>query len=502
MKLTNLQSLNLSYNYINEIPKEIGNLTNLQLLHLSNNQINEIPKEIGNLTNLQSLDLSRNQITEIPKKIGKLTNLKQLDLSGNPIKLFPKGFEITNFKLFGNLKLSCLSDKINIIIGKNGTGKTSLLQALTFGLIYEYNSDIDTRTLKRYIKKDNKKAVVKVVFFGDVVSEIIINHKLENKKLIETPNIVLSYGTNLFHQKNIFDLEIVDDLISGNSDGYRVFSIFPDYESKGFTNKFIDPTQTLLQLERFTTDNSEVSEVFDILLYKLNNFLSIPEVEKFKIVRGIGGYIYQNNKTKENFYLHELSEGYRSNILLVSDILIKILSIRKMFSGSVVDIFDNVSGTILIDDFDKYLHPTWQYLFLSKLTEVLPNIQFFVTTHNAIALQSGEGKTAIKLQKNEIGETVAEVKKIKYGNSLEVINDYYFDNGIYGTKTFKYINYLNKLKMSVLRNKQKSDFYNFKQKAEMIKQKNISGDFSAIIDYDISYLQNFINKINNNVKNQ
>ena len=47
-----LQKLDLNYNQIEEIPKELGNLTNLQRLSLSDNQIKEIPKEVANLTNL------------------------------------------------------------------------------------------------------------------------------------------------------------------------------------------------------------------------------------------------------------------------------------------------------------------------------------------------------------------------------------------------------------------------------------------------------------------
>jgi len=67
--------LNLAYNRIKEIPKEIGQLINLQNLYSDGNQIKEIPKEIGQLTNLETLDLRNNQIKEIPKQIGQLTSL-------------------------------------------------------------------------------------------------------------------------------------------------------------------------------------------------------------------------------------------------------------------------------------------------------------------------------------------------------------------------------------------------------------------------------------------
>ena len=54
-ELYHLQELNLSYNQLTEIPKELGQLNSLQRLDLSNNQLTEIPKELGQLNSLQRL---------------------------------------------------------------------------------------------------------------------------------------------------------------------------------------------------------------------------------------------------------------------------------------------------------------------------------------------------------------------------------------------------------------------------------------------------------------
>ena len=86
-EILNLQELDLSYNQLKEIPKEIFTLTNLQKLGLSNNQLTEVPKEIFTLTNLQVLNLYNNQLTELPKEIGNLTNLQILYLYNNKLKI-------------------------------------------------------------------------------------------------------------------------------------------------------------------------------------------------------------------------------------------------------------------------------------------------------------------------------------------------------------------------------------------------------------------------------
>jgi Leucine-rich repeat (LRR) protein len=89
-KLTNLKYLNLSYNQITTIPKNIfDNLTNLEYLWIGSNDITSMPENIFNkLTNLKRLFLHYNQITAegIPENIfDKLTNLEFLYLYGNQI---------------------------------------------------------------------------------------------------------------------------------------------------------------------------------------------------------------------------------------------------------------------------------------------------------------------------------------------------------------------------------------------------------------------------------
>ena len=66
--------------YYRKYPKAVLKLMNLTYLDLSNNWLTEIPPEIGNLINLEYLDLSRNLLTgEIPSEIGNLINLTELN---------------------------------------------------------------------------------------------------------------------------------------------------------------------------------------------------------------------------------------------------------------------------------------------------------------------------------------------------------------------------------------------------------------------------------------
>jgi len=65
------------------LPPELGQLTNLRTLNVTFNSLTGLPPELGQLANLQTLDLSDNNLEGLPSELGQLTNLRRLSLSGS-----------------------------------------------------------------------------------------------------------------------------------------------------------------------------------------------------------------------------------------------------------------------------------------------------------------------------------------------------------------------------------------------------------------------------------
>jgi len=183
--------------------------------------------------------------------------------------------------------------------------------------------------------------------------------------------------------------------------------------------KILDALQSAIYDKKYENNKNELSEILNILNQTLNRFLNLQSIENFKIQKSGHNYKFIDKQNIE-LNLYQISEGYRTNIVLITDIFIRILTSRKkLFSNKIEikNIFKNVKGTIIIDEFDKHLHPIWQRTFLSALETELPNIQFVLSTHNVVALQSAEGHKAFILNEN----SEIDAKQIPVGYSIEAL---------------------------------------------------------------------------------
>ena len=100
---------------------------------------------------------------------------------------------------------------------------------------------------------------------------------------------------------------------------------------------------------------------------------------------------YISETGKEPFSFDTLSSGYAAILDIVTDLIMRM---EKNHTGS----FD-APGIVLIDEVDAHLHLSLQKDILPLLTGLFPRIQFIVTTHSPFVLGSAENTVIYDLKK-------------------------------------------------------------------------------------------------------
>lgn len=285
---------------------------------------------------------------------------------------FIENVEIRNFFSVENAQIDFKDSKEIYFLGENGDGKSLILMAIYLAFNSNYISE----------KTDQERT--------GKASDIIRNYK--SIQLIGTD----SHGQSYNPQKGIY----LNNFFGYGTHRGRTSTDKP--EEYGFMSLFdseqqlVNPVswlkdQKLLELEKNLDANNAIGEVKNLP----NSFpASVLEemfyelLEKNVEIRIEGSGV--NFKEKgTNLTFDQLSEGYKSILIFVTDLLYRLN--KNASEGKKTADF---KGIVLVDEIDLHLHPKWQRVIIGKLRKLLPNIQFIFTTHSPTIIQ-GASEDAI-----------------------------------------------------------------------------------------------------------
>ncbi|MBL0385841.1 AAA family ATPase [Tumebacillus sp. ITR2] len=93
--------------------------------------------------------------------------------------------------------------------------------------------------------------------------------------------------------------------------------------------------------------------------------------------------------------LRMMSSGYRTIIGMVADLAYRAAILNPQLRERAVL---ETPGIVLIDELDLHLHPKWQWVIIENLKKTFPNIQFIATTHAPIIISSCKDGFIINLE--------------------------------------------------------------------------------------------------------
>ena len=276
-----------------------------------------------------------------------------------------------------------------IILGDNGTGKTTLLRVLDRMQPSEIKTDHYTPIIWSFNSiLMSKKSSVKLKVIEDVkVFYVEENENRENNSSFITRGnqffpFLLSYGAS----RRMSRSENLSSEIQGN---LKITSLFNE------SIELINAEEWFLQKEWASIKSEGITK------QKFENEFNLVKSILIDILPDVSAIqskpINENNSKPilevETSYgwvsLRDLSFGYQTLTALIVDIASKMM---EQYSKSDNPLEEPV--IILIDEIDLHLHPKWQRTVIDKLSQHFPKAQFIATSHSPLIVQAALDKKA------------------------------------------------------------------------------------------------------------
>ncbi|MDR2757181.1 MAG: AAA family ATPase [Planctomycetaceae bacterium] len=344
---------------------------------------------------------------------------------------------IENFRGIHKMELE-LHPKLNVFIGTNGAGKSSVLDIIA--LIFSRSPIFSNGNNLPINYRDVRKGTDHI--FAGLYCEIFNTeyrldmsysetHQMSNtepafeniaaqrkREISVDNNVSLNFPLIVYYPTNRTFAEVPErirgfrpiinqlDALEGTLDNVLDFHSFFGRIRECFHSS--DDNNEIFQDSFSKRFCSQKKAIQNAISYIFDGFSSLRvEQNSFKII------IDKNGNSLE---LSQLSDGEKNLIALTGD-----LAQRLSIANPTLENPLEGEGVILIDEIDLHLHPQWQRMILPKLTATFPNCQFIVSTHSPQILGEIRSENVICLQDGKNGIEALSPSYEIFGQTTDVI---------------------------------------------------------------------------------
>jgi predicted ATP-binding protein involved in virulence len=383
---------------------------------------------------------------------------------------------LTNYRGAQSLSLE-LNPKVNVFIGVNGSGKSTVLDATGIMLSWIINRIIRSGAQGKSIDENDitngKTATTINLFceteeknFESVLSKTRKGHlaigksnfqdlneytKIIQSKITETNEevnlpllvyypvnrVVLDIPLRIREKHNFNLLSAFDGALTSAANFRTFFEWFRAREDlENETRIILEDASGNLQVIKNALQNSKLLEDLSKKIPLKQNESNVkvydslfPDPQLTAVRTALREFLpeFSNLTVRRNplrmevikngkpLIVNQLSDGEKSLIALIGD-LARRMAIANPISSNPL----NGYGIVLIDEIDLHLHPKWQRMIIPKLIKVFPNCQFIISTHSPSVITHVHPDSLFCLEQNDIG-IVSKRPYESYGKTVERI---------------------------------------------------------------------------------
>jgi predicted ATP-binding protein involved in virulence len=330
---------------------------------------------------------------------------------------------LENVRCFGSRQTLDLSDgngrpaRWTVILGDNGTGKTTLLQVLagmTFTKVEVSNSKNDLRQLRLI---ELRHSLYRLNDDDLVIEAHFATGAALDKKQGAIKTIALNYTDNQYYSStkgwnNDADKIKLNSLSCHAYGANRNLSkgVLSQEPSKDpaaslFNEKIelINAEEWLLQSDYIASKESEIQAQAQKRLDLIKDVLIslLPDVKDIRIRLPDKNtpkpiVVFKTLYCPPNGWLtlKALSLGYQTMTAWMVDLAAHLFQRYPDSPNPIAE-----PAVVLIDEIDLHLHPKWQRTIMSYLSERFVNTQFIVTAHSPLIVQAAENANIAVLKR-------------------------------------------------------------------------------------------------------
>ena len=282
--------------------------------------------------------------------------------------------------------------KRTLIIGKNGTCKTTVLRAIALGLCdFGDANSLISEPIGSMIYKDSRIGQIRIELdsggkprlFNFVIRSRETGNEMvarfSEKDWPQTFACGYGAGRHGFGSDTGREYRVAD----------AVYTLF-DYR-----RTLIDPELTLRRLQDFLG-----TQRYDATLAGIRRVLGLGIEDEIRLPRG-GGVELVGPSFGGTVRLEGWADGYRMTFNWMVDLYGRAMRADRITSDG------HIRGILLIDEIEQHLHPSMQAEILPRLSEVLPEIQLIATTHSPLVAMDARQDELVVLRRQG-GDVVRE----------------------------------------------------------------------------------------------
>ncbi len=280
-----------------------------------------------------------------------------------------------------------------LIIGQNGTCKTTLLRAIAIGLC----DGSDANALAAlphggFVSRDAESAKIKL----DLADPEGIEAERRDLKLsrsgpkeyVEVFKAGRGIAAGEVVWPDLFACGYGAGRYGAGGESGREYRIADSVRTLfDYSRPLLDPELTLRRLGDFLD-----SDRYDATLHGIKRVLNLKDEDQIQLIPG-GGVELVGPSVDSPVRLEGWADGYRMTFSWMLDLYGWAMRAKR------IDEDGQVHGIVLVDELDQHLHPSLQSQVLGHLAEVLPHVQLIATTHSPLVALGAKSEELLVLRR-------------------------------------------------------------------------------------------------------